>query len=184
MVTDIEIDAEIECGIGSGTASGVRDKSSDGNSIASNCLVCVSSYALKVVLKPFNFLQGFIKLLLQGFKGRRAHKKFSGLSANVEWWHRRGKRRIQPLTLSPVATHGWFAGLFVSWSRVESVAMQTYTTRILWHRIVWGVNAVALKLWLMMKKRPLLLWQFGKVAVEDGHHGPILSQQWTQVVDG
>jgi hypothetical protein len=89
---------------------------------------------------------------------------------------RRRSERSELAVLSAVATTDLFAVLFMPWSRVEALAMQTYTTRIPWGLIVWRVYAVALKVWLKMKEGPLLLRQLGKVAVEYRHLGPILSQ--------
>lgn len=89
---------------------------------------------------------------------------------------KRRPERSELAVLSAAATTDLFAVLFMPWSRVEALAMQTYTTRIPWGLIVWRVNAVALKIWLKMKEGPLLLRQLGKVAMEYRHLGPILSQ--------
>ncbi len=97
-----------------------------------------------------------------------------------------GYRRLERselAALSAVATTDLFAVLLMSWLRVEALAMQTHSTGISWILIVWCVNAVALKVFVEVKKAPLIRGQPSKVAVKDRNLRPILGQQWTQVVD-
>jgi hypothetical protein len=101
-------------------------------------------------------------------------------------WHggEEASRAWRTGSVGAVATTDVFAGLFMSWSRVKAVAMQSYSTRILWRLIVWHVNTIALEVWLKVEERPLVLGQSSEIAVEYRHLGPILGQQRTEVVYG